>query len=437
MKSFKTSGLNTSPSIIKQVLGALALISLYRCSPNKTVVHSEAKTHRVIVSTDIGGTDFDDYQSLVHLLLYADTLDIEGMIASPYGEGRKEHIGEAIDAYEMDYPKLTHHSSKYPTAEALRQLVKQGAKEIPGPLGYDEATEGSNWIIDCARRKDPRPLHILIWGGLEDLAQALHDAPDILPKLRVYFIGGPNKKWSVNAYQYLVAHHPTLWMIEANASYRGWFLGGEQSGSWSNTTFVEQQIKDCGALGTYFYSKGDRMKMGDSPSLTWLLYGNSDNPELPSWGGQFVPAWERPHKVFQRITTVRDSLEQFGVLELRLPIPSHTVEDPYARMQIDRPIRAEIKNDTARFLFSPKNPSVYPYTIESNIPGLNAMKGSLTSYQPPAENKSRPSPLYPNWWTDDPSIHLVEDGYIGVKTVNRWRRDFLTDFARRMRRCCD
>lgn len=41
--------------------------------------------HRVIVSTDIGGTDFDDFQSMVHLLLYADVLDIEGLISSPYG----------------------------------------------------------------------------------------------------------------------------------------------------------------------------------------------------------------------------------------------------------------------------------------------------------------------------------------------------------------
>ena len=63
------------------------------------------------------------------------------------------------------------------------------------------------------------------------MAQALHDAPDILPKLRVYWIGGPNKKWSPDAYQYIVDHHTTLWIIESNASYRGWFTGGNQSGS--------------------------------------------------------------------------------------------------------------------------------------------------------------------------------------------------------------
>ena len=204
---------------------------LYGCgqdSPNQLEI--EAPRHRVIVSTDIGGTDFDDFQSLVHLLVYADTFDIEGIIASPYGEGRKSHIMEAIDAYELDYPKLIRYSEKYPSADALRAISKQGATDIPGPVGFNHPTEGSDWIISCAKKEDERPLHILIWGGLEDLAQALHDAPEILPSLRVYFIGGPNKKWSVNAYQYIVEQHPDLWMIESNATYRGWFLGGRSRG---------------------------------------------------------------------------------------------------------------------------------------------------------------------------------------------------------------
>ena len=47
---------------------------------------------RVLVSTDIGGTDPDDFQSMVHLLLYADVLDIEGLVSSPWGPGRRKHI---------------------------------------------------------------------------------------------------------------------------------------------------------------------------------------------------------------------------------------------------------------------------------------------------------------------------------------------------------
>ncbi len=422
---------------MKRSLGLLSLFLFCQCSkiyPGQPIAD---QAHRVIVSTDIGGTDFDDYQSMVHLLLYADTVDIEGIIASPYGEGRKEHIEEAIGAYEIDFPKLRAYSEKYPPSDSLRQLVKQGATDLPGPIGFDVSTEGSDWIVACARRDDPRPLHVLIWGGIEDLAQALHDAPDILPKLRVYFIGGPNKKWSVNAYQYIAKNHPGIWMIESNATYRGWFLGGDPSGQWSNTEFVDRHIKGVGALGKYFYAKGARMKMGDSPSLTRLLYGTPEDPTEPSWGGQFVRAWKRPHTVFHHITTEQDSIEQFGVLELLLPLGSGGVKDPVATLNIDRPIQGQVKNDTARFLFSPKNPTVYSYTITSNISSIHTLEGSITAYQPPANNKSKPDSLYPNWWTDDPSPEYIEEGYIGVKTVSRWQEDFLQDFAKRMSRCRD
>src|SRR4026207_442338 len=61
---------------------------------------------RVIVSTDIGGTDPDDLQSMVHFLLYADMFDVEGLISSPYGPGRREHILGVIDRYAADYPNL-------------------------------------------------------------------------------------------------------------------------------------------------------------------------------------------------------------------------------------------------------------------------------------------------------------------------------------------
>jgi hypothetical protein len=143
---------------------------------------------RVIVSTDIGGTDYDDFQSLVLLLVYADRFEIEGLISSPYGGGRKEQILKVIDAYERDYPNLRSHSDRYPAAKHLRSVTKQGALDSAGLDGFGRPTEGSAWIIQCAKRPDPRPLWVLVWGGIDDLAQALHDEPAIKPKLRVYFI---------------------------------------------------------------------------------------------------------------------------------------------------------------------------------------------------------------------------------------------------------
>lgn len=362
-------------------------------------------------------------------------MDIEGIISSPFGKGRVSHILECVDAYEKDYANLKVASEDYPAPSAICSIVKQGATDIVSPLGYAEASEGSSWIIECAKRDDPRPLNILIWGGIEDLAQALHDAPDILPKLREHFIGGPNKKWSVNAYHYIATTFPELWKIESNATYRGWFVGGNQSGNWGNESFVEKHIKPLGAMGEYFYSKGKDLKMGDTPTLTYWLSGNPDKPDTPSWGGQFVRAWERSHTVFNRVTTITDSIEEFGVLELQLPF-SESVEKPFATLYIEnQSIKAQVKNGTARFLFSPKRSGNWKYKIESNIALLNHAQGQLGSYQTPPSNKHNPSEKYPNWWVDDPSPEHAEGKHIGAKTVNKWREEFLSDFAKRMKRC--
>ena len=79
--------------------------------------------YRVIVSTDIGGTDPDDFQSMVHFLLYADIFDIEGLISTSgiSGPGRKQDIFDVIDCYEKDFDNLKKYSDKYPTPDALRE----------------------------------------------------------------------------------------------------------------------------------------------------------------------------------------------------------------------------------------------------------------------------------------------------------------------------
>lgn len=208
---------------------------------------------RVVVSTDVGGTDFDDFQSMVHFFLYADRFDIEGIVScATGGPARRADILKVIDAYERDYPNLKSYSARYPAPDALRAISKQGAFDSAGLPGYGKPTEGSEWIVKCAKRSDPRPLWVLVWGGIDDVAQALHDAPAIKAKLRVYFIGGPNKKWSVPAYDYIAREHPDLWIIENNSTYRGWFVGGDQRGEWGNDGFVAKHVARRGALGDFF-----------------------------------------------------------------------------------------------------------------------------------------------------------------------------------------
>lgn len=424
---------------ISLLLGVLTMLSCSFQKGKNSSTEPVISTYRVIVSSDIGGTDPDDFQSMVHLLLYADVLDIEGLISSPFGKGGKNHILQIIDLYEKDYENLSTYSAHYPTADSLRKITKQGATGVAGYAGYDKPTEGSEWIVKCARRDDPRPLYVLVWGGIEDLAQALHDAPDILPKLRVYYIGGPNKKWTPDAYQYIADNFPDLWIIESNATYRGWFTGGNQDGEWGNQAFTKKYIDNGSALGTFFMTQLEgTIKMGDTPSLAWLL--NSKNPEdpaLPCWGGEYIRAWERPHYLFDRMPADGDSIQEFSILEIVLSPGNNLPENPEARLLVEnQALKGYFDSDgKVKFRFSPKSDKTYHFKVESNVPGINGKTGSVTSFIPGPEFARQPSAKYPNWWTDNPSPELREGPHIGAKSVSRWREEYLKDFAERMKRC--
>lgn len=400
---------------------------------------------RVLVSTDVGGTDYDDFQSMVHVLLYADVLDIEGFVSSPCGgTGRKERILEAIDLYECDYPNLRTYSLDYPTPDALRAMTFQGETETAPYAGVRRTTPGSDWIVQCARRDDPRPLHVLIWGGIEDLAQALHDAPDILPKLRVYYIGGPNKKWSPDAYHYIATHHKDLWIIESNSTYFGWFVGGNQTGDFAGNTFAEKHAAGHGALGDFFANgiqfdgrQRTNLKMGDTPSVAWLLRGDPSMPFQPGWGGRYVRAWTRPYALFNRLTTAADQVEFCGILELVLPLGENAPPNPEARMVIENQslIGHPDGEGNIRFRFCPKEAKLYRYTIRGNVPALDGRTGEITSTPIPLTATLAPDPAYPNWWTDDPSPELMEGTHYGARTVSCWREEYLRDFIERLDRC--
>lgn len=245
---------------------------------------------RVIVSTDIGGSDPDDFQSMVHLLIYADVLDIEGLISSPPQAGRARHVLEVIDAYEKDYPHLKRHAPAYPAPAALRKVTRQGAIDPAPRAGFSRATPGSRWIIERARAKDPagRPLWALVWGSITDIAQAVHDAPDIKKTLRVYSIGSWNTAQDRSARSYLFGKHKDLWWIEADTTFRGMYMGGPQGSDLGNRAFLARHVKGHGALGDLLVGKKADIKMGDTPSVLYLFRGDPADPTGEHWGGAFV-----------------------------------------------------------------------------------------------------------------------------------------------------
>lgn len=408
------------------------LFALCACTGEK-----ETLKPRILISTDIGGTDPDDNQSMAHLLMYSDKFEIEGLVSSPsFGNGSKEEILRMIDLYEKDFPKI---SAKIPglmTPEELRPLCKQGRRGNFPFMGLDEPTEGSDWIIQCARKESDRPLWVLVWGGLEDLAQALRSAPDIADKIRVYWIGGPNKKWCVNSYAYIVENFPDLWMIENNASYRGFICDNKNSDEF-NTGYYDATIRGAGHLGEDFinYYKG-HAKMGDTPSLLYLMKGNPNTPEGESWGGSFEKMIKSPRTIFERNTTLQDTVPVYSVIEYRLqgPVTEMEIGTPCFTYRIDKQDWSGyyLGEGVYGIRYAAKAPATLDYTITSDITELNGMKGSIViSELWPGKCTEDAYPVGNNWYTDKDDLALFNGIWQGYETVAKWRNEVLADWALR------
>jgi hypothetical protein len=280
-----------------------------------------SQTFRVLVSTDLGG-DPDDIQSLIHLLHYSDILQIEGIVSSP-GPGsvnRVEKIREWIE--RVDLPHLRRSHPELMAEADLLAMTHQGATEPGGPAPGKQ-TAGSEWIRARAKAADPigqgRPLWVLAWGSLTDVAQALHDDPSVAASIRLNYIGSSNTTADPESrdyvYRFMQEQVPDFWWIEdgilprfQHDTFRGYYLGGNQSGEWGAQAFVQTNIRGRGTNGGGKFSEklGDAMplarhpgsvegilKEGDTPTFLYLLspvvggVGHVDDPTAPNWGGQF------------------------------------------------------------------------------------------------------------------------------------------------------
>ncbi len=246
---------------------------------------------RVLISTDLGGADPDDMQSMAHALLYADRIRLVGLVSTPTGhDGRAADIQQALDAYARDYPRLRSWSAAYPAPDELRARVHQGRLEPQPAPGYSTSSDGSRALVAEAQAaaRAGEPLWVLLWGAATDLAQALHDAPGIAAHLRVYMIGAWNTAQDRAARDYIAARHANdLWWIENDSSFRGFYAdaAGRERNLWRM-----QDARGHGALGDYFVrARPYGLKMGDTPSLLYLLDAapDDDPTHAASWGGAF------------------------------------------------------------------------------------------------------------------------------------------------------
>lgn len=262
-------------------------------------VQAPGAKSRLLVLTDIEA-DPDDTQSLIRLLLYANEIDIEGLVATTSTHQRARVAPESIRWVIGEYGKvrgnLLLHDPAYPTAATLGALVSTGQ---PGygmaAIGPGKDTPGSRAIIAALEKRDARPLWVACWGGPNTLAQALltiratrspEEAHRLISKLRVYAISDQDDTGA-----WVRKEFPDLFYIVSPGGYGAatWtginqVVDGIDNTTISNGWIARNIQQGHGPFGAAYPDVAYGME-GDTPTYLGLIPNGLNVPERPDWGG--------------------------------------------------------------------------------------------------------------------------------------------------------
>lgn len=281
----------------------LALMALLLAWPTRPVLAAERPAQeraRLIVLTDIEA-DPDDTQSLVRLLLYANEIDIEGLVATTSVHMKDEihpaSILRVIDRYAQVLPRLREHDRAYPAAAALRARVRRGqAGYGMAAVGEARDTPGSDLILQALRREDDRrPVWVAVWGGANTLAQALwrlatqtrtEELARQVGRLRVYAISDQDDSGAWIRQQFSSLFYIVSPGGYGNATWTGihQVVPGLDNSRVSNAWLARYIQQGHGPLGAAYPDVTYGME-GDTPSFLGLIPNGLNVPEHPEWGG--------------------------------------------------------------------------------------------------------------------------------------------------------
>ena len=266
----------------------ILLFTFFLCVEYCSAQVKKSDKHRLIVSTDLGGTDPDDLQSMIHLLVSSNTLDIEGLISAQVwmdDPDKTDKIIQVINWYQEVLPNLEKQAAGYPDANYLRSITKQGqVKSNMSGVGAGKDSPGSELIISTVDKKgDNRPVWIAGWGGLNTVAQALwkikntrskKEVSSFVKKIRIYDVLGQD-----DAGAWIAKNFPDIIYIRNKKIY-GW----APSDNWTKNN-VQNRLP----LGNHY---PDRVwaTEGDTPSFLYIYSNGLNVPEhidYGGWGGRF------------------------------------------------------------------------------------------------------------------------------------------------------
>ncbi len=247
---------------------------------------------KIIAETDLGG-DSDDQATLVRFLLYANQLDIKGIILSrsnaefqndpvaknPSGASTTlEMAHDYLSAYGRIHNNLVAHDPAYPSEYELKNITVYGHA--------DNGEAGKNHIIKVLK-ENSGIIWYTNWGSNDGSQSSLDKALDAIQAgevqglnyndvvSRLYYVG-------VYKQNHIADHRDNL------TYYMDTFFpnmdGGRWYHRWNAITNIEDWISN-NATSTLCRDYYTGAKESDTQSWTHLIQNGLNSPAKPEWGG--------------------------------------------------------------------------------------------------------------------------------------------------------
>lgn len=237
---------------------------------------------RVFITTDIGlEGEHDDLQSLFHLLMYTNAIEIVGISCSHPGGSVKAAL-KVINAYAKDYRKFNFAALNLQSPDSIKKVLYAGAS---GAARW-APTYGSRALVKASLKGK---LLVCVWGSATDLAAALCSGLDT-ENTEAHIIGSWNSDKDSKSAEFVASSH--LRKTINNYTFRGIYAGAEVEGRFGVKGLVARVIRKCGQCGQFIYDMSRTInigqyyfKAGDTGSTLWAI--SRALPTLVDWSGEF------------------------------------------------------------------------------------------------------------------------------------------------------
>src|SRR5690606_19233398 len=127
------------------------------------------------------------------------------------------------------------------------------------------------------------------------------------------------------------------------------------------------------------------VKMGDTPSLLYLMNGNPDDPLGESWGGSFERCAHSTRYVFNGSTSLEDTVAVYSLVEFNFKGPVVDIPKDSACFTMAVGKESNVQNWPGYYLgdgkygirYAAKQAETLEYIITSDVPGFEEASGQL------------------------------------------------------------